>query len=66
MTFSRELSDPRKTLKDLKPLVDNIEKEVNTFKMEAADKGHELDGLVQDLAVIANVALIKFHRGDLV
>jgi len=37
------------------------------IEAEAADKVHqdqELEKFVQDLAVTANVAALKFHRGD--
>lgn len=65
--YAGELANPDKTLKDIRPLVDNIEKEVNRIESEAANKFHgdkALDRIVQELAVTAKVAIYKFHRGD--
>ncbi len=65
--YARELTDPVKTLKDIEPLVESIEKEVSLIDTEAADEAHndkDLEGFIRDLAVIANVAVFKFHRGD--
>lgn len=65
--YAGELADPSRTLKDIRPLVDSIEKEVSLMESEAANKGHDdkaLDRLVKDLTVTAKVALYKFHRGD--
>ncbi len=65
--YARLLIDPGKSLKDIAPLVASIEKEVSLIETEAADKvhhDHELEKFVQDLAVTANVAALKFHRGD--
>jgi hypothetical protein len=65
--YSRGLADPTKTLKDIGPLVQSIEKEVSLIKTEASEKIHndkELEKFIKDLAVTANVALFKFHRGD--
>lgn len=65
--YARGLADPTKTLKDIGPLVKNIEKEVSLIKTEASEKIHndkELEKFIKDLAVTANVAVFKFHRGD--
>lgn len=65
--YARELADPAKTLKDMGPLVKNIEKEVSLIEAESADKVHNdkaLEKIIKDLAVTANVAAYKFHRGD--
>lgn len=65
--YARLLTDPGKSLKDIAPLVASIEKEVSLIEAEAADKihhDHELEKFVQDLAVTASVAALKFHRGD--
>ena len=61
------LNDPAKTLKDIGPLVKSIEKEMSLIEAEAADKFHndkELEKLIENLAVTANVAVLKFRRGD--
>ena len=65
--YAGELADPSKTLKDIRPLVDSIEKEVTLMESEAVNKvqnDEALDSLVKDLAVTAKVAMYKFHRGD--
>jgi len=65
--YAGELADPSRTLKDIRPLVDSIEKEVTQMESEAVNKVQNdkaLDRLVRDLAVTAKVAMYKFHRGD--
>jgi hypothetical protein len=65
--YTNSLTNPAKTLKDIEPLVESIEKEVGFFEAGIADKIHddkELNKLTKDLTVIANVAAYKFHRGD--
>ena len=65
--YARDLIDPAKTLKDIEPLVKSIEKEVSLVEAVAAEKTHndkDLESFIKDLAVIANVAAFKFHRGD--
>lgn len=65
--YARLLTDPGKSLKDIEPLVASIEKEVSLMETEAVDKvhhDHELEKFVRDLAVTANVAALKFYRGD--
>ena len=67
--YARELTDPSKTLKDIEPLVESIKKEVNTIEAEAAEKvdnDNELERIIKDLTITANVAISKFHRGDYV
>lgn len=65
--YAGELADPAITLKDIRPLVDSIEKEVTLMESEAVNKVQNdktLDRLVKDLAITAKVAMYKFHRGD--
>jgi len=65
--YARELADPRKTLKDIEPLVESIKQEVGIIESEVSDKFHNdkhLEKLIKDLTVTANVAIFKFHRGD--
>lgn len=67
--YARTLTDPAMTLKDISPLVESIEKEVSSIEAEVSNKCHddkEFDMFVKNLAVTANVAVIKFHRGDYV
>lgn len=65
--YAGELADPARTLKDIRPIVDSIEKEVTLMESEAVgnvQNDKALDRLVEDLAVTAKVAMYKFHRGD--
>jgi hypothetical protein len=65
--YARQLTDPGKTLKDIGPLVDRIEKEVRLIETEAAAKvrdDQELETIIKDLSITANVAVLKFQRGD--
>ncbi len=64
--YRRELTDPAKTLKDIEPLVAKIKKETSLIEAETADKVHndELGGLIKDLVMTSNVAVLKFYRGD--
>ncbi len=65
--YADELGDSRKTLKDMEPLVKDIEREVDGIRLEVSarsDGDMELARLVEDLAVAANVAIFRFHRGD--
>ena len=65
--YTRELADPAKTLKDIGSLVNIIEKEVSLIQAKSADTVHNdnvLEKIIKDLAVTANVAVYKFHRGD--
>jgi hypothetical protein len=67
--YSGSLADPTKSLKDIGPLVDSIEKEVGLIESEAGNQAHDdkaLDKIVKDLAVTAKVAMYKFHRGDFI
>jgi len=65
--FAQALADPQKTLRDLGPLVQKMEGEVK--RLEAApdsegDSDQSLSRLINDVSLLASVALMKFHRGD--
>jgi archaellum component FlaC len=65
--YSGALADPAKSLKDIQPLVDRIEKEVKLIESDTENQvcdDNALDRIVRDLAVTAKVAVYKFHRGD--
>jgi hypothetical protein len=65
--YAGELADPARTLKEIRPIVDSIEKEVTLMESEAVgnvQNDKALDRLVKDLSVTAKVAMYKFHRGD--
>jgi hypothetical protein len=66
-TYARDLSDPDTPLSDIEPLVRRIKEEVSVIEAEASEKGYgdrELENLVNEVSVTANVAAFKFHRGD--
>ena len=65
--YRSDLANPEKTLKEIGPLVESIEREVEVIQAKAAmggQKDRELTELVTNLSVTANVAMFKFHRGD--
>ena len=65
--YARQLADPAKTLRDIGPLVETIEKEVSLIQTESGDAisdDKELERFIRELAVTANVAALKFQRGD--
>ncbi len=68
--YVQELRNPEKSLKEIDPLIQIIQKEVDLVEAKASDPlvaGDDgIEGLVQDLTVTANVALLKFHRGDFI
>ena len=65
--YSGALADPTKSLKEIRPLVDSLEKEIGLIESTTKNKTYDdkaLDKIVKDLAVTAKVAMYKFHRGD--
>jgi hypothetical protein len=65
--FAQALADPQKTLKDLEPLVLKMEGEVRDLETapgSEADSDQGLSRLMSDASLLANVALLKFRRGD--
>lgn len=67
--YAMKLADPTRSLRDIGPLVDDIEKAVSSIESKAMknvrnDKA--LESFIKDLSVTANVAVYKFHRGDYV
>lgn len=67
--YAMKLADPTRSLRDLGPLVDDIEKAVGSIETKAVKNIHNdkaLEGFIKDLSVTANVAVYKFHRGDYV
>lgn len=65
--YTRNMEDPKKTLKDIEPLIDSIQKEASSLVAEADRKMPEdtvLKGIVNEFAVAANVEYLKFYRGD--
>ncbi len=67
--YAGHLSNPAKSLKDLDPLVRTIQKQVDLVAAKAADPKYatdEIGAVVKDLALTANVAMLKFQRGDFI
>ena len=65
--YAKELADPSKTLKDIAPLVKRIQDEIHLMGPETSERSGDdkvLTGLIQELKVTANVAMLKFERGD--
>ena len=68
--FARGLADPRKTLKEMAPLVQTMEGELRD--LEAARAGVEKGGdralseLASEVSLLAHVTLFKYQRGDFV
>jgi hypothetical protein len=65
--YATELNNPDKNLKDIDPLVKAIENGMKLFEAKRADHSgmdEEMQGIAEDLSITANVALLKFQRGD--
>ena len=65
--YAGELSDPGTSLADIEPVVNRIKEEMILIEAEASGQDFrdgELGGLIRELAITANVAVFKFHRGD--
>ncbi|RJQ59359.1 MAG: hypothetical protein C4530_09280 [Desulfobacteraceae bacterium] len=66
--YSREMEAPGKTLKEIQPLIDSIRQEASRLAAEAEKEPGDdaLARIANECALTANVAYIKFYRGDLV
>ncbi|MFH2045464.1 MAG: hypothetical protein ABIK92_10005 [Pseudomonadota bacterium] len=65
--YVNELNNHQKTLRDIEPLVSSIEKEISLVESKTAGivpKNGEIEQFVRELSVTANVAILKFQRGD--
>jgi len=62
--YANQMGDPKKTLRDIEPLIATIQKNA-TELVEAADESPgELKELAAEAAIAANVEYAKFYRGD--
>jgi len=64
-----KLADPSTSLKEIHPLVTSIEKTVIDMQSGAANThahDKDLNRFLNDIAVTANVAVLKYQRGDFV
>lgn len=67
--FAQALADPQRSLKDMAPLVQRMEGEIRLLEPAPGaqgEQGRSFSGLAREIRVLANVTLIKFHRGDFV
>jgi len=67
--FAQALADPRKSLKEMAPLVQNMEGELRGLEAGFADeKGEDQDlsRLLSEVSLLTHVTLFKFHRGDFI
>ncbi len=65
--YAQQLIDPTRRFKDIEPLVERIKREVGVIEGEVLTQfphDKDLERLIRDLAVTANVAVFKFQRGD--
>lgn len=66
-SYAIGLGDPQKTLRELSSLVETIQKEAHLLETEAEvhlSETEEIRGVINDLALTANVAAFRFQRGD--
>ena len=67
--YAQHLSNPAISLKELDPLVRTIQHQAELVAAKAADPIYatdEIGAVVKDLALTANVAALKFQRGDFI
>jgi len=67
--FAADLENPDKRLKQITPLVNNIENEVSKIQATVAENtsvDNDLQNLMKELTVTASVAMCKFQRGDFI
>jgi hypothetical protein len=67
--FARGLANPRKTLKEMAPLVQSMEGELRDLETGfAVEKGEDQDlsRLLSEVSLLTRVTLFKFHRGDFI
>ena len=67
--YAGHLRNPAKSLKELDPLVRTIQHQADLVAAKAADPEYatdEIGAVAKDLALTANVAVLKFQRGDFI
>ncbi|UCF93760.1 MAG: hypothetical protein JSW39_06275, partial [Desulfobacterales bacterium] len=64
--YCQMLGDPRKTLKDIQPLVASMTraKEDLTPLLHTLPDGHGIKDILNQTLVTASLEIIKFNRGD--
>jgi hypothetical protein len=65
-SYMLALGDPSKTLKEIAPLADDLDRGATRLDLLASglQEGDPLKGLTNDTAALAAVEAIKFRRGD--
>lgn len=66
-SYTKELENPKKTLKDIEPLIAAIQDEAGKLLLDANGAGESDDTLkeiVNQTAIKASTEYIKFNRGD--
>lgn len=65
--YTKALGDPRKSLRDIEPLIRDIQGELAAIEYDSRNKPQgdkDLEKFIRDLSVTVNVAVFKFQRGD--
>jgi hypothetical protein len=62
--YANALRDPKRTLKSIEPILQQLQEEVNQLLPEAPQTDEGLRNVINDIAVTAKVEAVKFHRGD--
>ena len=66
-SYTQKIEDPKKSLKEIEPLIDSIQKEASRLAQETdkhLPEDKALKDIVNEFAVAANVEYAKFYRGD--
>lgn len=66
--YMNALGDPQKTLKEIAPLADDLDRGATKLDQLASslEEGDPLKSLTNDTAALAAVEALKFRRGDLI
>ena len=65
--YTKDIENPNKTLKEIEPLIVSIRKKASQLMEEVetiTPEDTKLASIARESAVAANVAYIKFYRGD--
>jgi hypothetical protein len=65
--YTQKIEDPKKSLKEIQPIIDTIQKEASRLALESnkhLSEDKALKDIVNEFAVAANVEYTKFYRGD--
>ncbi len=62
--YAEALNDPKRTLKSIEPIVDQIQKGLEGLQKEPSGQDDPFERLVNEIAVTARVEAFKFQRGD--